>query len=84
VAIGATAVKTANATANADAGATHIMALRPSLASVSIGLPAGTIATDVMVASIGIAWSGAVAPVVTPPAGWTLVRQVDNNNPTPN
>ena len=81
---GASAAYASQASADADAGATHIMALRPSLASVSIGLPAGTIATDVMVASIGIAWSGAVAPVVTPPAGWTLVRQVDNNNPTPN
>ena len=83
-AAGASTDYTSQASADADAGATHIMALRPSVASVSIGLPGGTIATDVLVASIGIAWSGVVAPVVTPPAGWTLVRQVDNNNPTRN
>ena len=83
-AVGASAAFASQASGNADAGATHIMALRPSVATLSIGLPAGTIATDVLVASIGIAWSGVVAPVVTPPAGWTLVRQVDNNNPTRN
>lgn len=83
-AIGATATKTATASANADAGAAHILALRPSGSTVSIGLPGGTVANDVLIASIGVAWSGAVAPVITPPAGWTLVRQINNSNPTRN
>lgn len=83
-AIGATATKTATASANADAGAAHILALRPSASTLDIALPAGTAVNDVLIASIGVAWSGAVAPVITPPAGWALVRQVDNNNPTRN
>ncbi len=83
---GASGTKTATAltAANADAGVTHILALRPAASGVSILKPAGTATNDRMIASIGIAWSGLVAPVVTPPAGWTLVRQIDNNNVTRN
>lgn len=86
-AAGLTGTKTATAAtaANADAGVTHILALRPAATSgVAIARPAGTATNDLLIASIGIAWSGAVAPAVTPPAGWTQVRQTDNNNPTRN
>ena len=78
-AAGATGTKTATAAGGApesDAGATHILALRPVAPTLSIGLPAGTVANDVMIAAVGVRPSSAT---VTPPAGWTLVRRVDNN-----
>jgi len=81
---GGSAAYASLASANADAGAAHMMALRPSASALTIPLPGGTAANDVLIASVGVAWSGVAAPVVTPPAGWTLVRQIDNNNPTRN
>ncbi|HKQ26474.1 MAG TPA: DUF6701 domain-containing protein [Burkholderiales bacterium] len=52
-----------------DVGNAHILAVRPAL---RINLPAGVLANDVLIASIGITPSTAV---ITPPAGWTLVRR---------
>ena len=43
--------------------------------SLSIAIPSSTVANDVMIASIGVR---PVAASITPPAGWTLVRRVDN------
>ncbi len=56
-------------------------ALRPATGALTIPKPAGTIQNDVMIASI------AVRPntvTVTPPAGWTLVRRMDNANANAN
>ena len=80
-AVGATGIKTATASNDADVGNTHILALRPAANALSIGLPAGAIANDVMIASIGVAPSSAT---LTPPAGWTLVRRIDNASVTAN
>jgi hypothetical protein len=76
---GATGTKTATAAGGAGAegpGVTHILALRPSPA-LNIARPAGTAANDVMIAAIGVRPSSAT---VAAPAGWTLVRRVDNPN----
>jgi hypothetical protein len=76
---GATGTKTATADGGTGAdgpGATHILALRPS-STLNIALPTGTTANDVMIAAIGARPSSAT---ITPPAGWTLVRRVDNPN----
>jgi MSHA biogenesis protein MshQ len=53
-----------------DANYGIIFALRPT--GLRIAVPAGTVANDVMVASI--AWRDAPI-VIAPPAGWTLVRE---------
>src|SRR5207253_3541803 len=53
-----------------DAGQYHIFAVRPA----GISKPPGTVAGDVMIASIAF---GLNTNVVTPPAGWTLVRRID-------
>ncbi|HZP48857.1 MAG TPA: C25 family cysteine peptidase [Vicinamibacterales bacterium] len=49
--------------------------------NVTINVPAGTQANDVMLAAIGI---NANTPTVTAPGGWTLVRQTNNTNNTAN
>src|SRR5258708_29101404 len=80
---GATGIKTATASNDADTGNTHILALRPALqSSITINKPAGTVQNDVMIASIG--FSPSTLTITTPPAGWTLVRRVDNANATAN
>jgi len=48
-------------------------------ATLIIATPAATIASDVMIASIGFSPSTAT---LAPPAGWTLVRRIDNPNAT--
>jgi hypothetical protein len=80
-AAGATGIKTATASNDADVGNTHVLALRPVANALSIGSPAGAVANDVMIASIGVAPSSAT---LTPPAGWTLVRRIDNASVTAN
>jgi RHS repeat-associated protein len=78
---GATGVKTATAAAEADAGNTHILALKPRAVNLSISTPSGVQANDVLVAAVGFNNVGAA---VTPPAGWTLVRRVNNTATTAN
>ena len=78
-ATGATGVKTATAngvSGDEDPGNTHILALRPATPEVVIGKPAGTVQNDVLIAAIGFRPASAT---ITAPAGWTLVRRVDNN-----
>ena len=90
-AAGATGAKTATASANSDPGNTHILALQPakvaafvaatsagsSGTTLTINRPAGTAACDVMVAAVAFRPETAA---ITPPAGWTLVRRIDNSN----
>jgi hypothetical protein len=76
-AAGATGAKTATASGNADTGNTHILALKPATPPLTINKPAGTVANDVMVAAIAFNHD---STVITPPAGWTLVRRIENNN----
>jgi RHS repeat-associated protein len=78
---GATGVKTATAAGYADAGNTHILALRPRAANLAIATPAGVQANDVLIAAVGFNNAGAA---VTPPSGWTLVRRVNNTSATAN
>jgi hypothetical protein len=80
-AAGATGVKTASASNDADVGNTHILALQPAANGLSIGLPAGAAANDVLIASIGVRPSSVT---IIPPAGWTLVRRINNANATAN
>lgn len=59
-----------------------VFALRPAGLKLVIPVPAGTQANDVMIASIAVrpcssTSGGACIVSVTPPAGWTLVRTVD-------
>ncbi|TXF13721.1 DUF6701 domain-containing protein [Pelomicrobium methylotrophicum] len=59
-----------------------LFALRPAGLKLTIPVPAGTQANDVMIASIALqpcsaASGGACVTSVNPPAGWTLVRTVD-------
>ena len=56
-------------------------ALRPVTTALAIGLPAGTIQNDVMIASVGVQPS---TTTITAPAGWTLVRRIDNGSATTN
>ena len=58
-----------------DAGQYHIFAVRPA----GIRKPAGTVAGDVMIATIAF---GLDTPTVTPPAGWTLVRRITSSSKT--
>jgi hypothetical protein len=74
-ATGSTGVKTASASQHADVGNTHILALRPAASGLFIGLPAGAAANDVLIASIGVRPSSAT---IIAPAGWTLVRRINN------
>ena len=75
-AAGATVAKTATAAANADSGATHIMALRPAGTQISINRPGTAVENDVMIAAIGLTPSSVT---ITPPPGWTSIRR--SNNP---
>src|SRR5712691_3550821 len=52
-----------------DAGQWRIFAMRPA----GIRKPPGTVAGDVMIASIAFGLNS----TITPPAGWTLVRRID-------
>lgn len=59
----------------------HLLALRAAGAALTINVPAGTTPGDVMIASITVrpcsaTNNAACTTTVTPPAGWTLVRQV--------
>jgi hypothetical protein len=49
--------------------------------SISLPVPAGTVTNDYMIASVAVRPTTAV---ITPPAGWTLVRRVDNAATTAN
>ncbi len=80
----ATSAITYRGSATTPAGATALVPVFRAAASASaasgvltltITKPAGTIENDVMVAAIGVS---ANAPVITPPAGWVLVRKMDN------
>jgi hypothetical protein len=80
-AAGATGAMTATAAGNNDVGNAHILALRSPRPVLTINVPAGTVANDVMIASIAVQPS---TTVVTPPAGWTLIRQMNNASATTN
>jgi hypothetical protein len=83
-AAGATGVMTANSSgggANNDVGNAHILALRSPRPVLTINVPAGTVANDVMIAAVAVQPS---TTVVTPPAGWTLIRQINNGVATTN
>jgi hypothetical protein len=59
-----------------------VFALRAKNTRLTINVPAGTVANDVMIASVTVrpcssASGGACTMAVTAPAGWTLVDQVD-------
>jgi len=73
---GATGAKTATAdgSANADPGTTHILALKPATPVLNVPVPSGTSANDVMVAAVAFR---PYTATITPPSGWTLVRRVD-------
>src|SRR3989442_940430 len=58
-----------------DAGMWRMFAIRPG----GIRKPPGTVAGDVMIASIAF---GLDTPTITPPAGWTLVRRVTSSSKT--
>jgi hypothetical protein len=46
---------------------------------MSVSIPAGTVAGDLLIASVGFGNTGAtVLPGITAPPGWTLVRRVDH------
>ncbi|MEK7426241.1 MAG: hypothetical protein AAB131_20655, partial [Actinomycetota bacterium] len=74
-AAGVTGAKTATVGGNADRGATHILALRPSSTSINIARPATAVENDFMIAAIGVTPSSVT---ITPPSGWTLLRRTDN------
>ena len=80
-AAGATGAKTATINAGAADNLSHLIALRAQ-SSLTIAVPAGTLANDVMLASITFrpcsnTSGGACTVTVTPPAGWTQVDFVD-------
>ena len=50
-----------------------------STSSMTAAIPAGTVAGDLLLASVGFGNSGATAlPAISTPAGWTLVQRVDH------
>ena len=49
--------------------------------TLTLARPAGVAANDILIASIGVTPSAAV---LTPPAGWTLIRRTNNAGPTSN
>lgn len=87
-AAGATGNTTATVTSSINAFLT--VALRPATSALTITKPAGTVANDVMVASIGFRLANLAGAdtrdiKVTPPAGWTLVGpngRIDNPTST--
>jgi Galactose oxidase-like, Early set domain/Viral BACON domain len=60
----------ASATANNGAGAT----------TITVNKPAGTVSGDMMVAGIYVRGQGSSA-IVTPPAGWALIRRTNSGSP---
>jgi hypothetical protein len=77
---GAVAAKTSAIAGGAADNIGHIIALRPR-GALTINLPAGTAANDVMIASITFqpcssTSGGACTVTVTPPSGWTQVNTV--------
>ncbi len=56
-----------------------LLALRPKLSKLSINVPTGTVSGDVMIASIAVT-RGTVT--ITTPAGWTLIRAIQNTSST--
>jgi MSHA biogenesis protein MshQ len=74
-AAGATGTKTATAAGDADQGAGHILALKPVTPALTVAKPSGTVANDVMIASIAVQPS---TTTITAPSGWTLIRRTDN------
>ncbi len=91
----ATGAKTATASNDADVGNAHTLALRPLITfraassanapsgtlSLVINAPAGTVSSDVLIASIAVRPNTAT---ITPPASWTLIRRTDNASGTAN
>jgi len=74
----ATGTKTATASARAHMGPHHILALRPRGRRVEHAHDheaAGVAQEDVLIASIAV---GPNTVTITPPAGWALVRRMDN------
>lgn len=66
-----------------------VLALRPPISTITIALPLGTVANDVMVASISFRLNSPGVDsrdiAITPPAGWALVGptgRMDNLNST--
>ena len=62
-----------------------LFAIRPAPSQLDVAVPAGSTLGDTMIASIGIrpcsnVPAGACTVAVTPPAGWTLVRGVDQTS----
>lgn len=77
---GATGIKSATA-ANAADNIAHLVALRAS-GALTINVPIGTVLNDVMIASVvyrpcSNSSGGACTTTITPPAGWTLVRNTN-------
>lgn len=76
-AAGASVAFASTASADADAGVAHMMALRPAGTQISIATPTGVTANDVLIAAIGLTPSSVT---ITPPAGWVSVRRTNNTN----
>lgn len=76
-----TGTRNAVAAGNADVGVGVTLALQSPRPRLTINIPAGTLTDDQMIAAIAVQPSTAT---VTPPAGWTLVRQVNNATATTN
>jgi hypothetical protein len=77
-AAGGSAAFASLASANADAGATHMMALRPTNTQITLATPTNPVAVlenDVMIAAIGLTPSSVT---ITPPAGWISIRRTNN------
>jgi hypothetical protein len=78
---------TVTKTRGADPNHGTVFALRPMGLKLTIPVPAGTQANDVMIASIALqpcsaTIGGACVTSVNPPAGWTLVRTIDQTTGT--
>ncbi len=59
--------------------ATVISYASTSTTTISLAAPTGTVAGDVVLATIGIGATGAtIQPTITPPAGWTLVNRTNH------
>ncbi|HLF22332.1 MAG TPA: DUF6701 domain-containing protein [Burkholderiales bacterium] len=81
-AAGLSATYSSNASANADFGNTHMLALRPQATNdIDLPTPAATVSGDVMIAAIGFQPS---ALTIAPPAGWTSIRRTANAAGTAN
>ncbi len=78
---GSTGSKSATIAGGAADNVAHLLALRPR-GALTLAVPAGTVAGDVMVASVAYrpcsnTSGGACSTTITPPSGWTLVRAVN-------